>query len=588
MRLSVIALAAALAAPAPIALAQDTAWLQIEAHRSLTEAEAAARGFAGARANVNGFTLGTGWYAIALGPYSPEDAAVLLRQLKSAGAIPGDAYISDGAIYRSRFWPHGATQETGPVRDLPGTGTAAASAPDDTPAPAAEPAPEPDPLRDPGETVAEARASEAELDRDAKRALQVALQWAGHYEGAIDGLYGRGTRNSMAAWQAANAYPETGVLTTAQRAELIAAYNAILDGMGLQVMQDDAAGIRMQIPAGVVAFEGYEPPFVRFAASGDLPAQVLLISQSGDAERLAGLYEIMQTLEIVPPEGPRARNGDRFTLEGLGDDLRSYTEAAVEDGQIKGFTLIWPAGDDARFARVLEEMRASFTRTDGVLDPAIAPPDDSQAADLVSGLEVRKPRLTRSGVYLDDAGTVLTVAEAVQDCGSIEVDGGIPAELRHSDDEIAVLTPQEPLSPQAHALFLDGMPRIQSRVALAGFPYDGVLTRAAMTFGTLDDIRDLTGNDARDRLTLTARPSEAGGPVFDNSGHVIGVLLPPVTPDGKQLPDDVAFSVDSRAILAALDAAGITAERGAQGPYRTEEQITEAAGQMTVLVRCWE
>ena len=35
--------------------------------------------------------------------------------------------------------------------------------------------------------------------------------------------------------------------------------------------------------------------------------RVLLISQSGDQGTLFGLYDIMQTLEIVPMEGPRDR-----------------------------------------------------------------------------------------------------------------------------------------------------------------------------------------------------------------------------------------------------------------------------------------
>ncbi|WP_375281081.1 peptidoglycan-binding protein, partial [Pseudooctadecabacter sp.] len=82
---------------------------------------------------------------------------------------------------------------------------------------------EPDPIQTPDETLREAQASEATLDRDQKRALQVALQWAGVYDGAIDGLYGRGTRRSMSAWQKANNHEVTGVLTTSQRAELLAA-----------------------------------------------------------------------------------------------------------------------------------------------------------------------------------------------------------------------------------------------------------------------------------------------------------------------------------------------------------------------------
>jgi peptidoglycan hydrolase-like protein with peptidoglycan-binding domain len=78
------------------------------------------------------------------------------------------------------------------------------------------------------ETLAEARASEAALDRGEREMLQIALKWAGFYNSSIDGAFGRGTRASMSAWQDANGYTNTGVLTTLQRADLLAQYNAVL------------------------------------------------------------------------------------------------------------------------------------------------------------------------------------------------------------------------------------------------------------------------------------------------------------------------------------------------------------------------
>ncbi|MDB9943506.1 hypothetical protein OAD19_00450 [Octadecabacter sp.] len=47
----------------------------------------------------------------------------------------------------------------------------------------------------------------------------------------------------MSAWQTNNNHEVTGVLTTSQRAELLGKYNAILDGMGLQLVRDDASSI---------------------------------------------------------------------------------------------------------------------------------------------------------------------------------------------------------------------------------------------------------------------------------------------------------------------------------------------------------
>ena len=91
--------------------------------------------------------------------------------------------------------------------------------------------------------------------------------------------------------------------------------------------------------------EGHRPDL------SDLPANVLLISQEGDQTRLYGLFEILQTLEIIPPNGPRDRSENSFEIEGMNGRIHSYAYATLVDGQIKGFALIWPAGDEERRTR---------------------------------------------------------------------------------------------------------------------------------------------------------------------------------------------------------------------------------------------
>lgn len=574
------------------AVAQDRGvWVQVEAQPTLGQAQERVRAYAAGFDNVAGFYLGTGWYAILLGPYAPDDAEALLRQLRSEGRIPRDSYITTGETFGQQFWPVGTgiDMTAQPLPEEAAVVEEAAAVTDPAPEPAEPVVEAPVAPALPDETQAEALESESLLSRPEKEQLQVALQWAGFYDGAIDGAYGRGTRNSMALWQEANGHDATGVLTTRQRTELLAAYNAVLEGLDLVRVRDDAAGIEMVIPTGVVQFAAYEPPFARFDAKGEIPAQVLLISQQGDRNRLFGLYEILQTLEIVPQEGPRERDDASFTLEGIGPQIHSYTWASLEDGEIKGFTLVWPAGDEERFARLLAEMRASFTRLPGTLDPAIAPPDEDQAVDLVSGLAIRQPQLTRSGFFLNAAGAVLTTAEAVAQCDHVTLDGGHPASVTFTDATlgIAVLTPEDRLAPRGTAAFQTGVPRLQSEVAVAGYPYGPVLTQPALTFGTLADIRGLNGEEQVKRLSILAQPGDAGGPVFDNGGAVLGMLLPRVSVDGQILPEDVSFALDAGEILTALQGAGVEVATTDSLAYLAPETLTRQAAAMTVLVSCW-
>ncbi len=561
------------------ALAQEAAWVQIEAHPSLTTAQQRASQFAGQLADVNGFALGGGWYGIALGPYSRPDAERVLRVYRLQGQIPQDSYVVESGNFGQQFWPVGdnalTTQAVPPTQVAPETQLAQA-----------EPQPVPEPA---DETPAEARRGERLLNAGERRALQVALKAAGFYASSIDGAFGRGTRAAMSDWQSARGYEPTGVLTTRQRQALMDEYNAPLISVGMRAHTDDRAGIAMQMPMDAVRFSKYESPFAHYDAAGDLGVRVLLISQPGDRATLYGLYDIMQTLEIVPLEGPRTRDGDSFTLEGRGRGIVSYTQATLKAGQIKGFTLIWPEGDEDRRNRVLTEMKASFERLDGVLDPA-AGADAPQSVDLISGLAVRKPKLSRSGFYIDAAGTVLTTAEAVQGCTRITLDHEYPAQVAALDEAsgLAVLRPEVALAPMAVARLRPGAPRLQSNVAVSGYSYGGVLGAPTLTFGTVADLKGLQGEEGLTRLALAPLPGDAGGPVLDTGGGLLGVLLP-AAGSGQRLPGDVSFAADAGVIRAMLAEAGVTIGEEAQtGTPLPPDDLSKLALGMTVLVGCWD
>ncbi|XDA99390.1 serine protease [Sulfitobacter sp. LCG007] len=560
-------------------------WVQIEARPSLSAATERSRVYAQRLADVNGFDLGTGWYGVALGPYAPGDAEQVLQVYRAEGLIPRDAFISDGSSYRGQFWPVGANLLGRAVTAPP-----PAAAPDPAPgtqAPASPPA-QADAAEGADETPSEARAREASLSLAERQGIQTALQWAGHYDAAIDGQFGRGTRSSMAAWQAAHGHEVTGILTTAQRAELLGQYNAVLEGLGLEIVRDEKAGIEMAVPTKVVTFARYEPPFVHFEPVGETDALVLMISQEGDRDTLYGLYDIMQTLEMVPLNGPRDRTESGFDLVGQNATRISETHVTLENGRIKGFTLVWPTGDEERRARLVGEMRRSFKRLDGILDAA-AGTGATQAVDLVSGLQIRRPRLSRSGFFVDSTGSVVTTSEAVQNCSRITLDEDFEATVVTQDAAagLAILRPSQRLAPSRVAQFGVAPPRLQSGVAVAGYSFEDALDTPSLTFGTLEDLRGLHGEEEIKRLELSAMPGDAGGPVIDDRGNVLGMLLP--RPGGaRELPEDVSFALGGSAIAQIMARAGLDAEKGAETAALDAQDLGARGRGMTVLVSCWD
>jgi S1-C subfamily serine protease len=209
--------------------------------------------------------------------------------------------------------------------------------------------------------------------------------------------------------------------------------------------------------------------------------------------------------------------------------------------------------------------------------------------DLVSGLEVRRPIRARSGFFVDAVGTVVTAAEAVAGCDRVTIDEAYAAQVRLVDDAlgIAVLIPAEPLVPLAFAQFAPAMPGQGSEVRLSGYSFQDTLSRPILTFGRLADLRGLNGEPELQTLSLAAQEGDTGGPLFDSNGAVIGMLLPrPVLP-GRILPPDVSFALGSEAILQALERAGRRGALSRSNTVMPPELLTRVAGDLTVLVSCW-
>ncbi len=545
---------------AAAAVAQGSSWVQVEARPSEAAARDRAEFYASGLPDVEGYRLSSGWYAIALGPYSEAQAINVLAQLRASGRIPRDSFLANGANFRVQFFA--GTPGVAPIETVV------------VPLVAGE------------ETQAEARASERSLSREERALVQIALRWEGVYTAAIDADFGPGTRRAMAAFQQASGFEATGVLTTKQRGDLIEAYSAAVAALDMTPTLEPTTGIEIDLPRGLVTFDRFEPPFAHYRSTTDDAVQVLLISQTGDRGTLASLYEVMQTLEIVPLEGSRALRRNDFTLTGANDRIISHTYAQLDGGTIKGFSLIWPADDAKRQRLALAAMQESFLPIEGVLPDAMG--SGAQNVDLLAGLAIRRPDRARSGFYVDTSGGVLTTAGAVDKCARITLGEEIAMSVGGIDTALGVayLRPEQAIAPLASARMAAIEPRLQSGIAVAGFSFGGVLTAPSLTYGTFSDVKGLDGDARVQRLEVVSEPSDAGGPVFEESGAVMGMLLD--AKDGaRQLPGNVAFALDASVLSEFLAANGVAMPVSSEAGNLAPEDLTLLATDMTVLISCW-
>ncbi len=565
-----------------IAAAQSTSWLQVEAQPDLATAQERARAFATLFPNVQGFQTGA-WYAVVLGPMTREEAGASLLSLRSENLIPRDSFIADGSDFDQQFWPVGGQVSAAEVGQEPAATTEAVTES------AAEPAPVPE------ETLAEAREAEAALSKDEREALQEALAWFGFYKGGIDGAYGKGTRASFAAWQQANGFEPTGVLRTKERAQLLTAEADEKEVYGFDLVTETESGIEASLPMALVAFQNYEPPFVQFPPREPGGPRLMLISEPGDRASLAGLYDLLQSMETVPaPDGAaapdRSLGNDSFTINASSANVATYAWARAANGQVKGFILTWTPDNAAKMARMVDVIQTSFRSVgDKALDPGLIPLDEAARQGLLTGLTPRKPVFTRSGFYVSGDGAILTLARGLDTCRQITIDGDLDVSLSASDPAsgAALLTPATTLSPPAVAAFGNASVPRGTEIIIAGYAYGDKLPAPVLTFGRLDELTGLTGEPGINRLSAPVLDSDQGGPVLASSGAVIGLLTGPGGDPAKKLPAGVVFSADAAALTSFLSANG-TPPQSFTGADLSPDALSKLALGMTLRVDCWQ
>jgi peptidoglycan hydrolase-like protein with peptidoglycan-binding domain len=584
-------------AVAPMGQAQEAteeqAWIQIESYPSEATARARAEAYAAEFPDVTVFK-GRSWHAIVLGPYSPEAAAGRLAELRRSGQVPGDAFVTDGGGFT------GVLEDLAVAEAMEREAIATEAPVAETVAPAAVEAEtmapesiEPAPLViEPDETLREARASEAELSRDERMTLQEALKWYGFYASGIDGAFGQGTRASMSAWQEANGFEPTGVLTTRQRATLVTNHAADLAEFGFESVTEAEAGIEITLPLSLVTFDHYEPPFVHFAEKDGSGLRVLLISEPGGPEALAGLYDILQTLEAVPETGERSLGDTSFTIQAASSKLESLAFAETRDGMVKGYLAVWNPADAARMERILPVLQSSFRAVGGkALDPGLVPMEEAALSGMLSGLELRKPARVASGVFVDEIGHVATALANVAGCAKVTIGAETAADVAAEDAAtgLALLTPKAALAPRAVARLATASPRSGAEISVAGFSYGERLPAAVLTFGTFEAAEGIMGEPGQARLLAPVMAGDMGGPVLDSAGGVLGVLIPVPADAGRQLPEGMALAADAASLGALVQGAGLvmTAGPAASGTPATPDALNAAALGMTVQVSCW-
>jgi hypothetical protein len=198
-----------------------------------------------------------------------------------------------------------------------------------------------------------------------------------------------------------------------------------------------------------------------------------------------------------------------------------------------------------------------------------------------------------TGFVISDQGHILTNNHVVAGCRTLVTRDGKPLHVlsKNPSSDLALL--QASVTPSTIAVFRTGpAPELGDDVVAFGFPLPGLLSSDGnVSAGVLSAVTGIQNDVRFIQISAPVQPGNSGGPLFDSSGHVMGVVvakldavkIAEITGD---VPQNVNFAVNLAEVRAFLDDAGV--------PYRKEvsqraiatRSIAAMATQIAVAIEC--
>jgi S1-C subfamily serine protease len=200
-----------------------------------------------------------------------------------------------------------------------------------------------------------------------------------------------------------------------------------------------------------------------------------------------------------------------------------------------------------------------------------------------------------TGFFVSREGHILTNNHVVARCKTLVTKDGKPLQIIARDVSADLALVKAEVSPSNVVVFRTGAPpSIGDGVIVFGFPLPGVLSSEgnvttgvlSATTGIRDDVRLL-------QITAPIQPGNSGGPVFDRSGRVIGVVVAKldvlqmarVTGDIAQ---NVNFAVHWATVRSFLDEQRVHYRKdSSQRPVSTAT-VAASASRVSVTLECSE
>jgi S1-C subfamily serine protease len=207
--------------------------------------------------------------------------------------------------------------------------------------------------------------------------------------------------------------------------------------------------------------------------------------------------------------------------------------------------------------------------------------------------EKRKTAGYGSGFFVSNAGHIVTNSHVAKNCGSLTTADGTALKFIRSNDSVDLALLQATgINPPAVATFRQTDAALGESVVVFGFPLTGVLsTGGNVTTGTVSAITGIRDNPHNLQITAPIQPGNSGGPLLDQSGNVIGVVVAKLDAVKTasiigDVPQNVNFAIKGREIIAFLNQSNIAPTISSTPHPLATETVAASAVSFTLRIAC--
>ena len=360
----------------------------------------------------------------------------------------------------------------------------------------------------------------------------------------------------------------------AQVAAEIRAATAEAQSIEQRIAELESAEADAEAAAAAAAAEEQE----RVAAASEPPTEAPAPSPVGNETEIAAAQKLQEQAETTardaPPPSQELVSAVQSSLGLLG----------YETGQPDGIL----------GSKTIDAVR-SFQAAQNLPPTGVITQELAFLLSLLAEREKQPPAInlalagSGTGFVVADDGHILTNNHVVEACTEVRVQyGGDTHVADHvsSDTDVDLALLDGNFAADDYAVFRGGRGiRPGEDVVALGFPLQGRLSdQVKVTKGTISALSGPGNNRNLIQTTAPVQSGNSGGPLFDMSGNIVGVVVGKIV--GVDV-ENVSFAINGSIARIFLDAEGVRYSTLRSDESLTAADVAEQGRRATVLIECW-